>query len=126
MHVLKACIVHTKYNVLFNSLVIIIMPATFCHLCRYPVRVQDSTTDIDDARSVVEHNKAIEEEMKKPKPRDHMLTPLMSSTFQSRRMFIQNEAKTVTEILKNHQALARHAVVSQQSTCTCTPHARFL
>lgn len=38
-------------------------------------------------QSVQEHNKALREEMKKANPRDHLLLPLMKSTFHSRRVF---------------------------------------
>ncbi len=78
--------------------------------CRYPVRVQD--VESEDPRSVVEHNKALCEEMKKPKPRDALLLPLMKKTFQDRRIFIQNDASTVVEILEHYPAMARPAVVS--------------
>ena len=52
---------------------------------------------LEDPRSIAEHTKAMLEEMKKPKPRDAILTQLMKSTFQDRRLFVQNDAKTVTE-----------------------------
>ena len=49
--------------------------------------------------SVAEHAKALNEEMKKPKPRDSVLLPLMKHTFHDRRIFVQNDASSVTEIL---------------------------
>ena len=79
-------------------------------LCRYPVRVQETATE--DPRCITEHNKAILEEMKKQKPRDTVLLPLMKNTFQDRRMFIQNDATSVAEILQIYPALMRQAVVS--------------
>lgn len=52
------------------------------------------------------------EEMKKSKPRDAILLPVMKSTFQDRRIFIQNDAKSVRESLEVYPALNRPAVVS--------------
>ena len=77
---------------------------------RYPVRVQE--VDTDDPRSISEHYKAVEEEMKKQKPRDALILPLMKSTFHDRRLFIQNDATSVNEILQIHPALVRPATVS--------------
>ena len=51
--------------------------------------------------------KALQEEMKKAKPRDVLLLQLMKNTFHDRRMFIQNE-----DILEQYPALARPTVVS--------------
>ena len=58
-------------------------------LHRYPARVVDAP--VDDACSIEWHKKAIEEESKKSKPGDSVLLPLMKSTFQARKMFIQAE-----------------------------------
>ena len=58
----------------------------------------------DDPRSIREHTKAMHEEMKKSKPRDSLLLPLMKITFQDRCMFIQNDASTVAEILEHYPA----------------------
>lgn len=77
---------------------------------RYPVRVQE--VDTDDPRSISEHYKAVEEEMKKQKPRDALILPLMKSIFDDRRMFIQNDATNVNEILQIHTVLVRPAMVS--------------
>lgn len=52
------------------------------------------------------------EEMKKSTPRDAILLPVMKSTFQDRRIFIQNDAKSVRESLEVYPALNRPAVVS--------------
>ena len=73
------------------------------------MRIQDSVPE--DSRSVAEHAKALNEEMKKSKPRDSVLLPLMKHTFHDRRIFVQNDAASVTEILDNCPALARPAVV---------------
>ena len=59
-----------------------------------------------------EHNKARHEEMKKPKPRDSLLLPLMKKTFQDRCIFIQNDASAVSDILEHYPALGRPVVVS--------------
>lgn len=77
------------------------------YTCRYPVRVQDAVPEVP--RSIAE---AMVEEMKKAKPRDVVLLPLMKSTFQERRIFIQNEAGTVSEIIQAYPTLSRPAVVS--------------
>ena len=80
-------------------------------LRRYPARVFNAS--LDDPVSLARHNKAITEESKKTKPRDSVLLPLMKSTFQQRRMFIQTEALSVTEILEKFPALNRSSIVSQ-------------
>ena len=85
------------------------------HWCRYPVRVQETVTD--DPKSVQEHNKALHEEMKKANPRDHLLLPLMKSTFDDRRVFVQNDAASVTEILDSYPALAQFSVVRLCMPC---------
>ena len=76
-------------------------------LRRYPTRVLDAP--VDDACSTERHKKAIEEESKKSKPRDSVLLPLMKSTFQARRMFIQAK---VEGTLQSFPTLSRPAVVS--------------
>ena len=45
------------------------------------------------------------EEMKKPKPRDSLLLPLMKKTFQDRRIFIQNDVSAVLDILEHYPVL---------------------
>ena len=64
---------------------------------------------MDDACSIEWHKKAIEEESKKSKPGDSVLLPLMKSTFQARRMFIQAK---VEGTLQSFPTLSRPAVVS--------------
>ena len=73
------------------------------------MRVQDCVPE--DSRSVAEHAKALNGEMKKPKPRDSVLLPLMKYTFHDRRIFVQNDAASVTEIVDTYPALARPAMV---------------
>ena len=77
--------------------------------CRYPVWVEDS--EPDDPTSVAEHNKALQEDMKKSKPRDTLLLPLMKSTYHDQRVFIPNDAGTEADILDHYPALACPAVV---------------
>ena len=60
----------------------------------------------EDQRSINEHNKAILEEMKKLKPKDTLLLPLMKN--HDRRVFIQNDATSVAEILQVYPALHQH------------------
>lgn len=79
-------------------------------LRRYPVPVQDFTAD--DPAGVDQHRKAISEELKKAKPRDSVLLPLMQSTYQERRMFVESEASAASEILADYPALCHPAVVS--------------
>ena len=82
---------------------------SLCNWYRYPVRVQDSISE--DPCSVTEHNKALHEEMKKAKPRDTVMLPLMKNTYRDSRTFIQNDASTVAKILEHYPALARPEVV---------------
>ena len=82
--------------------------------CRYPVRILDSVSD--DPRSVAEYTKALVEEIK-AKPRDAVLGPLMKSTFQDTRVFIQNDATTVTEILQVYPPLTRPVMVGLFFIC---------
>lgn len=53
---------------------------------RYPVTIGSEFPDFD---TLEQHQKAIDEEMGKSKPRDKVLLPLMKSTFQSRWLYIQ-------------------------------------
>ena len=80
-------------------------------LKRYPVTSFKSTLS-DDAASIQSHLKTINEELKKTKPRDQLLLPLMKSTFTIRRDYVQNEANSVKDILEKYPALNRPAVVN--------------
>ena len=78
-------------------------------LRRYPIGV---TWPQEDGVSFDQHMRAIAAEMNKAKPRDTVILPLMKSTYRNRRMFIENDAKNVQEILnKCCSALKRPAVV---------------
>ena len=63
-----------------------------------------------DSATMDRHKAAIADEIRKGKPRDTLLLPLLK-TF-GERMFIINEATSVTDVLKHHPALVRTAVVS--------------
>lgn len=81
-------------------------------LRRYRARIIDN--DLDDSLSLDYHNKAISEEMKKPKPRDSVLLPLYKSTFRQRRMFVQTEAHSASNIIQKLSCISRPALVSCQ------------
>lgn len=78
-------------------------------LRRYPVGVEVLATDHD---SLEVHNKAISDELAKPKPRDSVLLPLFKSTYHERRLYIQSEAVSVKQILEKYPALRRISIVS--------------
>ena len=54
----------------------------------------------DDPQSIESHMKGLENELKKAKPRDHLLLPLMKSMFSVRRDWIVDGAESVASILK--------------------------
>ena len=58
------------------------------------------------------HQRSITEELLKKKPRDNVLRPLSKATFSQRRMFIQNKAVSVTQILEKYPLLHCSAIVS--------------
>ena len=80
-------------------------------LRRYPVTVCRSETT-DDIETLQQHTKAISDEMKKAKPRDQVLLPLMKTTFTVRWLFITKEAASVKEILEKHPSFKPPAIVS--------------
>jgi hypothetical protein len=78
----------------------------------YPFVASNSQSSLcEDSASISSHLKAIDEEMKKAKPRDQLLLPLMKSTFTVRRDFVQNQANNVKEILEKYTALNHPAVI---------------
>ena len=80
-------------------------------LCRrYPIFSKNQGV-CDDPQSIESHMKGLENELKKAKPRDHLLLPLMKSTFSVRRDWIVDGAESVASILKQYPALSRLAVV---------------
>ena len=78
---------------------------------RYPVQSNASLPD-EDPQSIESHKKAIEDELAKAKPRDTVLLPLLKLTYSERRMYIQEVAASVSDILESYKALSRPAVVS--------------
>ena len=54
---------------------------------------------------------AITGELKKPKPRDSILLPLIKSTYQTRRLFILHEARDVQNIFEKWPSLKCQALV---------------
>lgn len=87
-------------------------------LRRYPVSSNSSSSYIGNSTDNEQHEKAIAAELKKKKPRDTVLLPLMKSTYESRRMFILNEVTSVSSIVDKYPALANQVVVSFDS-CKC-------
>ena len=80
-------------------------------LMRYPIKSQQGV--LDDPQSVQGHLKALETELKKAKPRESIVLPLMKSTFSSRREWILDTEETIDSALKKYPALSRPAVVSK-------------
>ena len=62
--------------------------------------------------STEQHMKAIGDELKKAKPRNAVLLPLLKLTYPDRRMYVQDVATNVANILTKHKALSCPAVVS--------------
>ena len=81
-------------------------------LQKCPVNTSGSSCVAKDAGSLEEHKKVIATELRKAKPRDSFLLPLMKSMYGEWRMFILNEAALVAVILTNYLALSRPAIVS--------------
>ena len=78
-------------------------------LRRYPVGIEVS---IEDTDSVDVHKKALSDELAKSRPRDAVLLPLFKSIYHERRLFIQNDATCVKEVIEVYPALTRRAIVS--------------
>ncbi len=81
-------------------------------LRRYPVRGEGTVPPTEDPASLALHKKAIGDELAKSNPRDSVLLPLLKLTYTERRMYIQEAATSVSEILTENKALSRPAVVS--------------
>ena len=83
-------------------------------LSRYPVTSTSSFEDPsveEDSESLREHKKAMKEEMKKLKPRDSLLGPLMKSTYKYRRDFILCEIAPVSTVIDEFPAIIRPSMV---------------
>lgn len=79
-------------------------------LARYPVTANDDSTQ--DRATIEKFKNAISNELKKAKPRDSVLLPLMKSTFNERRMFILGEPVSLIDTLDSYPALKRPTIVS--------------
>ena len=76
---------------------------------RYPVTI---SSEVADPETMEQHHKAIEEEMKKAKPRDRILLPLMKATFQNRLLYIRKDASCVNDILQKYPCFKFPLIVS--------------
>ena len=84
---------------------------------RYPV--QQGSNPVDDPRSIDERCKAMTTEMEKARPRDQVLLPLLKSTYDSRRMFMEfDEEADVRSTLQAYPAMCRPAAVFTTG-CVC-------
>ena len=81
-------------------------------LRRYPCSTSSPSSNID-TDSLLKHEEAITTKLSKPKPRESIFLPLMKSTYQTRRIYILNEALCVSSILSKYPAFSRAAVVRQ-------------
>lgn len=82
-------------------------------LRRYPVG-RIASSDIENPETIAEHQKAMNKELQKTRPRDSILLSLMKSTFGVRRMFVLSDAISVGAILHEYPALSRPAVIEQE------------
>ena len=80
---------------------------------RYPVTTGSDAVDFE---TLEQHEKAIEEEMKKSKPRDKVILPLMKSTFQSRWLYVQRDASSAKDILEKYPCYKFPVIVSALAT----------
>lgn len=68
---------------------------------------------IDDPQSIEVHMQGLQNEMKKAKPHDTSLLPLMKSTFGVRRSWvIEGDGETFGSILAKYPALSHMSIVS--------------
>ena len=75
--------------------------------------MQQASGPLDDQRSVDEHTRAMITEMNKARPRDHVLLPLLKSTYDSRRMYVEfDDDADVCSTLEAYPAMCRPAAVS--------------
>lgn len=80
-------------------------------LRRYPIKFDNSDL-IEDPASVCQHIAAIGEEMKKAKPRESLILPLMKKTFRDRWEFVQHDALSVKDVMEKFPAFKFPAAVS--------------
>ena len=80
-------------------------------LRRYPVKSYHSDGS-EDKETLDQHFMAISEEMKKAKPRDRIILPLMKTTFSTRWLFVTKDAASAKELLEKYPCLKLPIVVS--------------
>ena len=85
---------------------------------RYPVTIGSEITDVE---TLEQHQKAVEEEMQRAKPRDRILLPLMKSTFQSRWLYVRKDASSARDIIEKYPCFKFSAVVSVYSQYSFIP-----
>ena len=79
-------------------------------LKRYPPHVHE---DLEDPESVMKHISLMSDEMRKKKPRDIVVLPLLKSTYAARRDYVTSEDRVdVKEILNEYPALHFPSAVS--------------
>ena len=100
---------HKKGVQLPQGVAAIPTPKKIKKIDRYP---ELSPFVVDNDESIAEHNTAIEAELRRSKPKDTNIVPLMKSTFASRRPYILEDAVSVKDILERYPALSRPVIVS--------------
>ena len=83
---------------------------------RYPVRMPPHE---EDAETIQQHVKAIQEEMTKTKPREHVLMPLIKNTSTERWLFIKENTPNVGVVIEKYPFLKLPAIVSNVCVCVC-------
>lgn len=68
----------------------------------------------EDSESLCEHKKAMKEEMKKLKPRDSLIGPLMKSTYKYCRDFSLCEIVPVSTVIDEFPAIIRPSMIEQE------------
>ena len=81
---------------------------------RYPVRIPPREEDVE---TIKQHVKAIQEEMVKTNPREHVLIPLIKNTSTERWLFIKENVPNVRVVIEKYPFLKLPAIVS--SVCVC-------
>lgn len=74
--------------------------------------MQQGSDTPEDPRSTDEHNRGMVIEMEKAWPRDHVLLPLLKSTYDTRRMHVEFDDWADCSTLETYPAMCRPAAVS--------------
>ena len=83
---------------------------------RYPPRLHEDINE--DEESVQVHVQSMQSEMRKKKPRDIVLLPLLKSTYLARRDYITSDERSdVEEILQEYPALQLPSAVRAIIDC---------